>query len=658
MDSSGSVSPGDKYASLQKMCLACNKTFTGAITTCPDDGTHLVPFGGDENLDTLIMDKYKILELCGKGGMGKVYLAEDISKKNSFVAVKMLHAQLSEDKVSVKRFQQEASAAADLKHPNLITQLDYGMVDGKQPFLVMEYLQGESLAELLRREGPLNPVRCLRIFSQVMDGLHYAHQKGVVHRDIKPSNILLLASTNDGEEVVKVLDFGLAKLMPWSGKESQHLTKTGEVFGSPIYMSPEQCMGKPLEPSSDIYSLGITLFESLTGRPPFKGQNVVQTASKHLSDPPPTFESFCPELNLPLNLQSVVFKALEKEVSHRYHSMQQFKEDLNYAITGQGKASIHMLAAMSADATQPVKKADLDTLRSGSQSISTIRQGGASPEPASKPPIAMIGAGLAVVAALGVGAFFMFSSSGSKVLPQGCKGTVYFLRTKSANKKIFVTEVDLHPETAKNGDEVVHLTNTHKAKINVKALSVGSIWDVKYLGDLSGGDLVENLNPDVNKTKDPSALAEDANVTAANNIVLNYFDKLSMKDESGCDEAYDVLSSSYIKKNFPGSDTESRKKFAQSLSKAKFTNYREVSDQSALNLAVPMTVLPNGQTLIPTEATRVVQADDQKVVIKVDRRVFYDKGSGFDLFVIGKDKELNDWKIDDMKLDVKPEAAS
>lgn len=654
MDSTGSSSmpPADKYASLQKMCLACNKTFTGAITTCPDDGTQLVPFGGDENLGTMIMDKYKILELCGKGGMGKVYLAEDISKKNSFVAVKMLHAQLSEDKVSVKRFQQEASAAADLKHPNLIQQHDYGMVDGKQPFLVMEYLQGESLAELLRREGPLNPVRCLRIFSQVMDGLHYAHQKGVVHRDIKPSNILLLDDSNGGEEVVKVLDFGLAKLMPWSGKESQHLTKTGEVFGSPIYMSPEQCMGKPLEPSSDIYSLGITVFESLTGRPPFKGQNVVQTASKHLSDPPPTFESFCPELNLPLNLQSVVFKALEKEVSHRYHSMQQFKEDLNYAITGQGKASIHMLAAMSADATQPVKKADLDSLRSGSQSISTIRQSTATQAPAaSKLPMGIIAAGVAVVAALGIGAFFLFSSSSSG-LPQGCKGTVYFLKTKSANKKVLVTEVDIHPENAKSEDQLVHLTNTHNAKISAKALAVGLIWDVKYRGDLKGGDIVENVNPEVK-------VGENGSVIGANNLVTNYFDKLSMNDESGYNEAFDVFSSDFVAKKFPGaSDAEARKKFAQSLSKTKFINFHNITDQSALNLAVPMTVLPNGEVEVPKEATRVIEGNDQRVVIRVDRRVFYEKGSGFDVFVIGKSKDRDDWKIDDLTLDVKADSSS
>src|SRR5258708_4370443 len=152
-----STASSDSQSSSQKMCLACNQTFESALTHCPKDGTQLVSFGHDENLGRIVNKKFKIIELIGQGGMGSVYFAEDITRPGANVAIKMLHAELSEDKLSVMRFQQEASAASDLSHPNLIKQYDYGMIDGKTPFLVMEYLEGDSLSILIKQQGPMSP---------------------------------------------------------------------------------------------------------------------------------------------------------------------------------------------------------------------------------------------------------------------------------------------------------------------------------------------------------------------------------------------------------------------------------------------------------------------------------------------------------------------
>lgn len=650
MDSTGSASSDNQAASMiRKMCLACNENFDEIFDACPKcRGTQLVRIGGDENLGRVISEKYKIIEMVGKGGMGAVYLAEVLGKKNTWVAVKMLHAQLSEDKVSVKRFQQEASAASDLQHPNLIQQYDYGMIDEKQPFLVMEYLQGDSLNYVLREDGPLNPVIALRIFSQVMDGLKYAHDKGVVHRDIKPSNILLIKREGE-EDLVKVLDFGLAKLMPWSGKESQHLTKTGEVFGSPIYMSPEQCMGKKLEPSSDIYSLGITLYESLTGKPPFKGQNVVQTASKHLSEQPPPFETICPELNLPLNLQNVVFKALEKDPANRYLDMAHFKENLVYAVTGQGKASSRVQAAMamSADATQPVKKVDIDSLKAGAQSVANMKT---SDTHKAKPlPVGLIAGGVVALLIAGGGIGYMMAPKGATdkgstggvkqplfSMPQKAQGTIYYVAMKTSSKarKGFISEVHLQ---TKNG--IVRLTsklipNSHQ----LLELHLGKQWAVDYKGDEKTGEM-----------EGYSATGDDTAVTDANNTVLNYFQTLAQKDYQ---TAYEILGSDYVKKTYKGLDDEKAEaKFADEMKKEGFIDYLNGGDRVQIDSSIPALSLPTGEKNPPIQATKVQTVSPEEVKIMVDTNLFFTKPHGYQCFVIKK--ENDSWKIADIEQDLK-----
>lgn len=640
MDSTDQKKTSEQQQQAKKMCLACNQTFEGAMTHCPKDGTQLVSFGHDDNLGKVVNERFKILELCGKGGMGAVYLAEDITKKNSWAAVKLLHAQLSEDKVSVKRFQQEASAAADLQHPNLITQIDYGMIDGKQPFLVMEYLQGESLAEMIREQGPINPVQCCRIFSQIMDGLHYAHHKGVVHRDIKPSNILLIRK--DGEEVVKVLDFGLAKLMPWSGKESQHLTKTGEVFGSPIYMSPEQCMGKALEPSSDIYSLGITLYEALTGKPPFKGQNVVQTASKHLSDAPPTFENIRPDLNLPLNLQNVVFKALEKEPAHRFLSMNEFKEALVYAVTGQGQASARVSTnSYTSDATQPVKRADLEAMKNASSS--SLRTVSAPAAPGPHLPTGLIIAGALAVLLLIGGAIWFFAFRNAEG-PHQVKGMMYYVETdvnplSAEGEQIVINE--LHVNSDKGLVKLVATPGKRENKATARGnkLMLGKICEVDYVGNDKAGRLVKFLKTSSENSAEPAV-----------NVVIYYFEQGAGGQTA---EAFRCLSKNYLDEHYKGlSEEDAEKKFGGELAKLEMRRFG-----SSTGLGSPMQAdqyLPKiSGGAVPLRAFKITQSDGKKVVILADGDRLFKNPRGYLRFTLGNDS--GDWKIDKIEENVPPE---
>lgn len=504
MDSIGSK-PVEPQGVSRKLCLACNREYQDAgISHCPHDHTQLVNLGRDEITEYIgktINGKFKILELVGKGGMGTVYKAEQLGL-GRHVAVKILKAQLSEDKVSVKRFEQEATASAALQHPNLIMLHDHGMIDEKQPYIVMELLEGEGLNSVIRELGGINPVRCLRIFSQVMDGLRAAHDKGVVHRDIKPSNILLCRGDNM-VDVVKVVDFGLAKLMPWSGKESQHLTKIGEVFGSPIYMSPEQCQGKKLEPSSDIYSVGVTLYEALTGKPPFKGRNVVETASMHISQQPAPFEVVRPDLRLSNKLQSVIFKALDKDPARRFLNMTEFKQALTEAISGpganQGFRAENEEAEIPVAATQPVKRSDLE---GGYKPSKITARQAEQAQDAQQRRSSNMWAVLSVILLLAVGggiAWFLSPKPhavSTAENQQSITGRVYYLELEPVIDKqsksragYLVKAVHLMPDQAPSATKptVLKLTaDIRRKRSESDTLKIGSQWQCKYSEDRLG----------------------------------------------------------------------------------------------------------------------------------------------------------------------------
>ncbi len=313
-----------------KHCIACNKDFAESLVNCPDDGSFLMPVYQDPLIGTKLSDRYEIISLIGEGGMGVVYKARQ-AVMDRFVAIKMLQAKLISDASSVKRFYHEAKAVSRLNQPNIISIFDFGVSPIGQPYLVMDYLEGTSVAEIIRKEGKVGVDRSIRIFSQTCDALEHAHEQGVVHRDLKPSNIMLIEK-DDERDFVKVVDFGVAKLVSAADEESQRLTQTGEICGSPVYMSPEQCLGQLLDARSDIYSMGIMIYEALTGQLPLLGPNVVDTMSKHISEIPKSFADVRPDLYIPERLEAVVFKALQKNPSHRHQSMLELKQELISAI--------------------------------------------------------------------------------------------------------------------------------------------------------------------------------------------------------------------------------------------------------------------------------------------------------------------------------------
>lgn len=267
---------------------------------------------------------YFITSHLGRGGMGQVFGVEHIMLRQAY-ALKILTTD-SPDNTSWRRFQTEARTIAKLNHPNIIKVHNLGIHNQTTPFYVMELLSGETLSSWIKREGALAPAAVIDLFLPLCDGLAYAHSHGIVHRDIKPSNIMLVSQNN--KVVPKLVDFGLVKLVGSALSPSQQLTNTGEVFGSPLYMSPEQSVGRHINERSDIYSLGCTMFEALTGAPPFVGENVVQTILKHQNEAPPTLKQASMGGEFSPEWEAVIARALEKEASNRHQTMQELARDL------------------------------------------------------------------------------------------------------------------------------------------------------------------------------------------------------------------------------------------------------------------------------------------------------------------------------------------
>ncbi len=279
-------------------------------------------------IGTVVAQKYRLIESLGSGGMGVVFKAQHILM-NKTVAIKMLHPQLIVSEHCLSRFQQEAKAASHINHPNIISVFDYGATESGQPFIVMDYVRGQSLEDIIKKDGPLAPERCLRIFIQVADALAEAHKCGVIHRDLKPSNVMLVSDGNC-DDSVRIVDFGIAKIV--NTDSGSQLTRTGEIFGSPAYMSPEQCRGHVLDERSDIYSLGCVLYEALSGAAPFVGENMFETMYFHLNKLPAPLWLPPAAHNYRHRIEPIIFKTLEKSRDDRYRSMQQLSNSLRSAL--------------------------------------------------------------------------------------------------------------------------------------------------------------------------------------------------------------------------------------------------------------------------------------------------------------------------------------
>ena len=314
-----------------KECLLCGFTTDESTVVCPEDGSALSTRRPDPLIGKTLLERFEILSLIGSGGMGNVYKARQAVAER-MVAVKVLHSERLHKQSSVMRFRQEAKAAGSLSHPNIVSFIDFGLTEDHVPFIVMDYVEGTALDEVLRN-GTLSIARCVDVFAQACDALEHAHKKGVIHRDIKPSN-LMLVQNSDGTEVLKILDFGIAKLLPQDAENTPEraiLTMTGELFGSPQYMSPEQCAGRNLDARSDMYSLGCVMYESLLGRAPIHGESVLDIIYKHTHERPAAFKQVRPDLEIPEQLEAVVLKTLEKEPEGRFPSMAALKRNLEFA---------------------------------------------------------------------------------------------------------------------------------------------------------------------------------------------------------------------------------------------------------------------------------------------------------------------------------------
>ncbi|MBX9688410.1 MAG: protein kinase, partial [Candidatus Obscuribacterales bacterium] len=283
--------------------------------------------GADALIGTLFADKYEIISLLGEGGMSKVYKARHKFMKR-IVAVKLLHETGTSDAVARARFQQEAEAASALNHQNVVTVHDFGVTADGHAFFVMDCLEGKSLCEILEETGSLPLTRALDIFTQACDGLEHAHRKGIIHRDIKPSNLVVIEQ-EDGTELVKLVDFGIAKVIAPvpDGQKQQQLTMAGEIFGTPAYMSPEQCSGTTLDARSDLYSFGCMMYEALSGEPPLLGETFISTVAKHIGEKPRALAEFA-HAKVPAHIDAVILKCLEKDPDNRYASAHELKQAL------------------------------------------------------------------------------------------------------------------------------------------------------------------------------------------------------------------------------------------------------------------------------------------------------------------------------------------
>jgi eukaryotic-like serine/threonine-protein kinase len=264
--------------------------------------------------------------LVGQGGMGLVYRAKDTHLQRQ-VAIKVLHSELISDRKLLRGAYEESKAASNLSHPNIVTIFDFGVSAKGQPFLIMDYLEGESLAEILNYEGSLHPDRFLNVFGQVCDGLAAAQMRNIVHCDLKPSNIMLINHDLD-RELVKIVDFGLAVVIPKEPSVQSQLTDRFEIFGSPYYMSPEQCSGTKLDFRSDVFSLGCVMYEAISGEKVFQAQTPFEVFSKQMMETPRSFAELCPDKGIPVAIEKMIFKAFAKRPADRFQSIAELRDTL------------------------------------------------------------------------------------------------------------------------------------------------------------------------------------------------------------------------------------------------------------------------------------------------------------------------------------------
>lgn len=355
------------YANGPKHCPACKTIYPSYAQFCPADATKLVTYnptgqndrnqgtapvntrntkstaanqddqGEDAPLDPLasletqlvgrvIAGKYKIDSLLGEGGMAQVFKATHQGLDRA-VVIKIMHSGLPSMDTALKRFEQECKVTAKIDHPNVVSVFDVGTIEGRRPYLVMEFIQGESMRDFLDREVSMEVHDATNVMVQVCSGLFEAHSQGIVHRDLKPENIML-RQHRDRPDWVKIVDFGIAHLK----QGGQRLTRTGIAIGTVDYMSPEYLSDKPIDHRSDVYALGVILYELIAGRCPFVAETAEAIMAKHLWGQPMPLSHYRPDLTAGCMFDKIAERALEKEPDNRYQSVSEMKSDLQKAI--------------------------------------------------------------------------------------------------------------------------------------------------------------------------------------------------------------------------------------------------------------------------------------------------------------------------------------
>jgi len=310
-----------------KECQLCKNCFADDVASCPHDGMPTVhTIAGQPVLE----GKYHLECRLGQGGMGIVYKARHAYLKTTLAIKVILPDLVGNDPQLVTRFRQEALAAAAIRHQNVVSVTDYGVIDGSVPFLVMEFVEGESLHDLLGREKSLSPERAFELISAVCAGVGAAHHQGIVHRDLKPLNIMICSDKPNLASAVKILDFGLAKIKSGELLGSFVQAQTTGLMGSPYYMAPEQWADEEPDSRADIYSLGVMLFQMLAGDVPFKGSSIPAIMKKHISDPLPTFASV--GVSVSPELEKAVLHTLQKDPKNRTSSVEVLVDELRQAV--------------------------------------------------------------------------------------------------------------------------------------------------------------------------------------------------------------------------------------------------------------------------------------------------------------------------------------
>ncbi len=403
-----------------RFCLQCGAMLDTTSAASP----------GDPLIGRVLMHRYRINSVLGEGGMGKVYLAEQkMGTALRKVAIKTLHPELSGDPQLVARFHRECETVIELHHPNTVKFYDFGELEDKTLFIVMEHIEGGDLSHRLRDHGALSPQLADKLLVQICGSLHEAHERGVVHRDLKPENVLL--TTRGGQsDFVKVLDFGIAKRSEAEDESTAKLTKQGMVLGTPPYMSPEQFSGQTLDLRSDIYSLGVMTYEMVTGVLPFEARTPWEWATKHLTVQPTPIESHPAGATLPENKRHAIMRALSKTPGERQDNALMFMHEF----TGMGDPQVAWTMATSsgiADAGSssgitPVPPPETAPIASPTPTpVPAIAHGNHTPAPTdfashsgeipgarSSRPLALLGLlGVVALAAIGGGVWMMMRPS-------------------------------------------------------------------------------------------------------------------------------------------------------------------------------------------------------------------------------------------------------